>query len=125
MNSKQAPERLPLSPPEFTILLAVADGEKHGYAIMKEVAAQSEGRTRLGPGTLYGAIKRMLQAGLIEESEERADPESQDERRRYYRLTLEGRRHAEAEARRLAVLLRVALDKQLVRGNIALKPARG
>jgi DNA-binding PadR family transcriptional regulator len=125
MNSKNAADQVPLNPPEFHILLALADGEKHGYAVMKEVAKQTEGRTRLGPGTLYGAIKRMLRTGLIEEADERPAPELHDERRRYYRITLHGRRHAEAETQRLAELIRVALDKQLVRGRIVLKPAGG
>ena len=73
----------PLSPPTFHILLALADGELHGYAIMKGVTARSEGTVRLGPGTLYGALKRLLEDGLVEEAGERADPEQSDERRRY------------------------------------------
>jgi DNA-binding PadR family transcriptional regulator len=125
MKIEKTPEQVPLSPPEFHILLALADGEKHGYAMMKEVADQTAGRTRLGPGTLYGAIKRMVRIGLIEEAGERPDPELHDERRRYYRITINGRRHAEAEAQRLAELIRVALDKKLVRGSIALKPILG
>src|SRR3977135_3989792 len=81
---------LPLPPATFDILLALADGELHGYAIMKDVAARSEGAVRLGPGTLYGALKRLLKAGLVEEGGERADPERGDERRRYYRLPQSG-----------------------------------
>ncbi|MDI7277964.1 MAG: PadR family transcriptional regulator [Anaerolineae bacterium] len=105
---------LPLTPAAFHILLALADEERHGYAIMKEVAAQTEGRMRMGPGTLYGSIKRMLAAGLIAESDERPDPELDDERRRYYRLTSLGRRVAAAEAQRLADLVRVAQTKRVV-----------
>jgi DNA-binding PadR family transcriptional regulator len=110
----------PLNPSEFEILLALADGEKHGYAIMQEVHARTEGRTRLGPGTLYGAIKRMLDGGLIEETEERADPTRDDQRRRYYRITDAGRRLAEAEAQRLAELVRESLAKRLLTGRLTL-----
>lgn len=112
--------QLPLSPPEFQILLALADGEKHGYAIMQEIQARTEGRTRMGPGTLYGAIKRMLGGGLIEETEERPDPQLDDQRRRYYRLTDAGRRLAVAEAERLADLVRSAHQKRLLTGRIIL-----
>jgi len=78
---------LPLTPAVLHVLLALADDERHGYGIMKEVEALTGGETRLGPGTLYGSIKRMLADGLIEESEERPDPELDDGRRRYYRMT--------------------------------------
>mgnify|MGYP000628046359 CR=1 FL=1 len=105
----------PLTPAVFQILLALADGERHGYGIMKEVAANTGGRMQMGPGTLYGSIKRMLAAGLIEESGERPDPELDDERRRYYRLTPLGRRVAAAEAERLAALVHVARAKCLLR----------
>ena len=103
----------PLTPAAFHILLALADGEKHGYAIMQEVTART-GKIRLGPGTLYGSIKRMLADGWIEESAERPDPALDDERRRYYRLTGVGRRVAEEEAERLAQLLRVVRAKDLL-----------
>src|SRR3972149_4257490 len=83
---------LPLTPAAFHILLALADSERHGYGIMQEVAAISGGQIKLGPGTLYGTIKRMLADGWIEESDERPDPELDDERRRYYRLTDFGQR---------------------------------
>ncbi len=83
---------LPLTPAVFHIMLALADGERHGYGIMQEVAALTDGALRLGPGTLYGSIKRMLADGLIEETDERPDPELDDERRRYYRLTDFGQR---------------------------------
>ena len=105
----------PVNHSEFQILLALADGERHGYGIMQEVEARSAGTVRLGPGTLYGAIKRMLAAGLIEESAKRPVSEDDDERRRcYYRLTRLGRRIAVKEAQRLAALVRVAEAKQLV-----------
>jgi DNA-binding PadR family transcriptional regulator len=109
-------EMLPLTPAVFHILLALADGEKHGYGIMQEVAAITNGTMRMGPGTLYGTIKRLLEAGLIEESDERPDPALDDERRRYYRLTPFGERVAQAEAARLAMLLNVAHSKRLVQG---------
>ena len=77
----------PLTPAVFHVLLALADGERHGYAIMQEVAESTGGRMKMGPGTLYGTIKRLLEARMIEESDERPDPDLDDERRRYYRLT--------------------------------------
>jgi DNA-binding PadR family transcriptional regulator len=104
---------LPLTPAMFHILLALADRERHGYHIMQEVETRTEGKMRLGPGTLYGSIKRMLADGLIEESDERPDPELDDERRRYYRLTDFGYRVAGAEAQRLAQLVKAARSKNL------------
>src|SRR5438034_10786505 len=92
---------LPLTPALFHVLLALADGEKHGYAILKEVARRTGGKVRLSAGTLYGIIHRLLGDGLIVESEERPDPALDDERRRYYRLTEFGRKVAVAEAERL------------------------
>jgi len=109
-------DMLPLTPAVFHILLALADGEKHGYGIMREVAAITDGAMRMGPGTLYGTIKRMLEAGLLEESDERPDPTLDDERRRYYRMTDFGERVAQAEAERLAGLLNVAQSKRLMGG---------
>src|SRR5258708_38332706 len=110
----QAPEAmLPLTPAVFHILLALADGEKHGYGIMKEIAQRTEGSMRMGPGTLYGSIGRMLESGLIEMSEERPDTDLDDERRRYYRLTTFGLRVTQAESQRLAQLLRIAQAKQV------------
>ncbi|MBI3695036.1 MAG: helix-turn-helix transcriptional regulator [Acidobacteria bacterium] len=111
-------ELLPLTPAVFHILLALADRERHGYGIMQEVAERTEGKVKLGPGTLYGSIQRMLGEGLIQESDERPDPELDDEHRRYYRLTEFGRRVAEAEAQRLAELLGVARAKRLLHGHI-------
>ena len=101
------------------ILLALADEERHGYGIMKEVEGRTGGEVRLGPGTLYGSIKRMLANGLIEESEERPDPELDDQRRRYYRITDFGRQVAGAEVGRLAGLVRTAQRKKLIRGTEA------
>ncbi len=94
-------EFIPLTPAVFNILLALADGEKHGYAIMLEVETHTGGLVRMGPGTLYGSIKRMLEAGLIANSEERPDPDLDDQRRRYYRLTEIGQRVLRAEVKRL------------------------
>jgi DNA-binding PadR family transcriptional regulator len=105
---------LPLTPAVFHILLALADGEKHGYGIMKEVTQRTEGQMRMGPGTLYGSIGRMLASGLIEETGERPDPEMDDERRRYYHLTNFGLRVAQAESRRLDQLLRIAQTKHVL-----------
>jgi DNA-binding PadR family transcriptional regulator len=104
---------LPLTPAMFHILLALADREQHGYGIMQEV--EGRGGMRLGPGTLYGSIKRMLAGGLIAESDERPDPEMDDERRRYYRLTDFGQRVVSAEVDRLAKLVRIARSKSLLR----------
>ncbi len=107
---------LPLTPAVFHILLALADDERHGYGIMQEIAHRTERQVILGPGTLYGTIKRLLADGLIEESGERPDPALDDQRRRYYRLTTLGRRAASAEARRLAQLVRVSRRKHLLEG---------
>jgi DNA-binding PadR family transcriptional regulator len=105
---------LPLPPATFYILVALADGELHGYAIMKGVAARSEDAVRLGPGTLYGSLKRLLEAGLVQEGGERADPERGDERRRYYRLTPLGLSVVRADARRLDAMVRAARRKKLI-----------
>ena len=106
---------LPLTPAVLHILLALADEERHGYGIMKEVEGRTGGEVRLGPGTLYGSIKRMLANGLIEESDERPDPGWDDQRRRYYRITDFGRRVAGAEAERLQGLIDAARAKKLLR----------
>ena len=103
---------LPLPNATFHILLALSQGEQHGYAIMGEVDRLSEGRVRLGPGTLYGAIKRLLADGLIEESDERPDPSIDDERRRYYRVTGKGERVVAAELDRLTLLLSRAVGRR-------------
>jgi DNA-binding PadR family transcriptional regulator len=115
-----APKHVPpLNHCEFHILLALADRQRHGYGIMQEVAARSGGTVRLGPGTLYGAIKRMLAAGLIEVSATRPVADNDDQRRRcYYRLTEFGRTVAAKEAQRLAALVHVAEAKRLVPINV-------
>lgn len=104
----QTTPETPLTPAVFHILLALADGERHGYSILREVERGAEGKLKLGPTTLYRSIRQMLTAGLIVEAEERPDPELDDERRRYYRLTEKGRRVALAEVARLARLVRLA-----------------
>ena len=105
---------LPLPVSEFQILLALADEERHGYAIRREVAERTNGDVQLGPGTLYGSIKRMVNSGLIAESDERPDPELDDERRRYYGITPLGRKVAVAEARRMERLVAIARAKRLL-----------
>jgi DNA-binding PadR family transcriptional regulator len=102
----------------FQILIALADQDRHGYAIMQDVASRTDGRLKLSPGTLYGSIKRMLDDGLIVEVDERPDRQNDDERRRYYRLTRLGREVARAETDRLATLLRQARA-------VGLTPRRG
>ena len=97
---------LPLPPVTLHILLTLAEGECHGYGIKKEIARRTDGKLRLGPGSLYGAIKTMLDKGLIEESDERPDFRFDDERRRYYRLTRFGRQVAQAELERMRRLVR-------------------
>jgi DNA-binding PadR family transcriptional regulator len=106
---------LPLTPAVFHILLALADEERHGYGIMQDIETRTKGTVRMGPGTLYGSIKRMMLDRLIEESDERPDPDLDDERRRYYRLTALGRGVVEAEAARLQQLVRIAKSKNLLR----------
>jgi DNA-binding PadR family transcriptional regulator len=111
----RAPESyLPLPPATFQILLALLDGERHGYAIMRELAERTAAAGRIGPGTLYGSLKRLLEAGLVEEGAERADPDLGDERRRYYRITEFGLSVARAEARRLEGMVRAARQKKLI-----------
>jgi len=111
----RAPESyLPLPPATFHILLALAGGERHGYAIMREVAERSAGGVRLGPGTLDGTLKRLLEAGLVEEGGERPDATLGDERRRYYRITELGLAVARAEARRLDGMVRAARQQKLL-----------
>lgn len=103
----------PLTPPVFHILLALADEERHGYGIMQDVARQTGDKLQMGPGTLYGCLKRMLAAGLVEEAEERPDPEMDDERRRYYRMTTLGRKTVRGEAARLAAAVSAAKAKRV------------
>jgi DNA-binding PadR family transcriptional regulator len=99
---------LPLQSATFHILLALADADRHGYAIIQEVASRTSGDVRLSAGTLYRSIQRMLEQGLIEELRVRPAPELDDERRRYYRITPFGKAVARAETQRLAELLRLA-----------------
>jgi len=99
---------LPLQPAMFHILMAVAEDDRHGYAIIQNVAARTDGAVKLSAGTLYRSIQRMLEEGLLVEIDERPDPEEDDERRRYYRITPFGRNVARAEAQRLADLVKLA-----------------
>jgi len=117
-NSKKPPT---LTPAAFHIMLVLAGGENHGYALMREVANHTEGKMRLGPGSLYGTIKRMLEDGWIEESDERPDPELDDERRRYYRLTGIGQKLVQAEAERLEQLVNIARGKKLLPNSSSLQ----
>jgi DNA-binding PadR family transcriptional regulator len=116
-RAREPRDLLPLRPAVLHILLALADEERHGYGIMREIEGRTGGQTRLGPGTLYGSIKRMLADGLIEESDERPDPAMDDQRRRYYRITDFGRRVAGAEAERLSSLVETARARKLLRGG--------
>ena len=102
---------LPLTPAMFQVLVALADGEKHGYAILKEVARRTDGKVRLRAATLYSVLGRFVDDGLIRESDARPDPALDDERRRYYQLTERGRAVAVAEARRMAETLAQARVK--------------
>lgn len=112
--SRDPAQLLPLPPTELHILLALLDADRHGYAIKQEVAERTAGEVELGPGTLYGAIKRMLVAGTITETGRRPDPADDDERRRYYRITAFGREVAAAEARRMEQLVALARRKRLL-----------
>ena len=109
---------LPLPAAQLHILMALADGEKHGYAVMREVESMTEGEVTMGPGTLYGAIKKMLNAGLVQETDQRPDPEIDDERRRYYRMTGLGARVLDAETARLERLVRTAHAKRGLRPGL-------
>jgi DNA-binding PadR family transcriptional regulator len=104
---------LPLTPAIAHILLALADQDRHGYAIMQEVERLTDGAARMGPGTLYGTIKRMIASGLLEETDQRPDPDLDDERRRYYRATALGRDVLEAETGRMAGLVSAARAKRV------------
>ncbi len=118
-NSKNEPQSdrlpdpaclLPLPPATFHILLALAEDDRHGYAIIQDVAARTRGELKLGAGTLYRSIQRMLEQGLLTETRERPSPEEDDERRRYYRITPFGNAVARAEARRLTQLVKFARE---------------
>ena len=115
--TKQPEDLLPLTPPVFHILVALSEGERHGYGIMRQVAEDTDGALQLGTGTLYGCLQRMLAAGLVEESDWRPDPQLDDERRRYYRITTLGTRVVKAEAKRLAVALNAARARRLLPRN--------
>jgi len=115
MTKQVEPESLlPLRPSVFHILLALSDGDLHGYGIMQEVAEHTAGQIKLGPGTLYGTIKRLLSGKLIVEVDERPDPEMDDERRRYYRLTDFGQKVLKAEVQRISRMVSVAQRKRLI-----------
>src|SRR5688500_13294253 len=103
----------PLTPAVFHILLALSSGERHGYGIMKQVEADSQGRVMMGPGTLYGSLKRMLDAGLIRESDKRIDSEMDDERRIYYQITGAGAEALTAELERYQRLVTLARERKL------------
>jgi DNA-binding PadR family transcriptional regulator len=107
----------PLPSTAFQILLSLADQDLHGYGIMRQVAEQTGGGMRLGPGTLYSSIQSLLEAKFIEELDSREDMKLGEERRRYYRLTSAGRKLARSEADRLADLLRVARSRKILRGD--------
>jgi DNA-binding PadR family transcriptional regulator len=107
----------PLPSAAFQILLSLVDDDLHGYGIMRQVREQTDGRMRLGPGTLYSSIQNLLEAKLIDQVDVREDAKLGSERRRYYRLTSAGRKLARAEADRLAGLLRVARAKKILRGE--------
>jgi DNA-binding PadR family transcriptional regulator len=114
MSERSPDSLLPLTPGMFQVLIALADGEKHGYAIIKEVARRTEGSVKLSAATLYTIIRRFVQEGVVAESNERPDPALDDERRRYYRLTAFGRRVARAEAGRMETALGMARAKKLI-----------
>lgn len=103
----------PLTPAVFHILLALSAGERHGYGIMKQVEADSQGKVNMGPGTLYGSLKRMLDAGLVKESDKRIDPELDDERRIYYQITGLGIQALTAELERYKHIVTLAQERKL------------
>ena len=107
----------PLPAAAFQILMSLADDDLHGYEIMRRVEEQTDGRTRIGPGTLYSSIQALLDGGLVAEVASRSDEHLNDERRRYYRMTAAGRKAARDEAERLADVLRVARAKKILRGE--------
>lgn len=114
--AKTSTVQAPLTPAVLHILLALSTGERHGYGIMKRVEADSQGNVKMGPGTLYGSIGRMIDAGLIRESDKRVDPEMDDERRIYYELTGAGRTALEAELKRYRGVVAVA-EGRLAHGH--------
>jgi len=117
VTSPQPEDLLPLPEATFHILMAVAEDNRHGYAIIQDVSARTGGALKLSPGTLYRSIQRMLEQGLLEETADRPAAELDDERRRYYRITVFGRQVAKAEARRLAQLVRLARESGFAPGR--------
>ena len=117
MKPREPQGLLPLKPVVFQVLLSLADGERHGYAIVQDIAERSSARLQIEPGNLYRTLRDMLDAGLIEESDRRPTPEADDERRRYYRITTFGRRVASAEAARLVELIADARARNLLKGR--------
>ena len=113
-DARDPEQLLPLTPAEFEVLIALADGDKHGYAILKEVARRTEGEVRLGVATLYTLLRRLVGEGLLAESSERPVAALDDERRRYFRLTDFGRKVAGAEAARMEKVLAMARAKHLI-----------
>ena len=113
-DARDPEQLLPLTPAEFEVLIALADGDKHGYAILKEVARRTEGEVRLGVATLYTLLRRLVGEGLLAESSQRPVAALDDERRRYFRLTDFGRRVAGAEAARMEKVLAMARAKHLI-----------
>ena len=107
----------PLPAAAFQILMSLVDEDLHGYEIMRRVEEQSGGRTRLGPGTLYSSIQALLEAGFIDEVSQPSAADTNDERRRYYRVTAAGRKAGREEAERMADLLRTARAKKILRGE--------
>jgi len=103
----------PLTPAVFHILLALSNGERHGYGIMKQVETDSQGKVTMGAGTLYGSLKRMLDSGLVKESDKRIDPEMDDERRIYYQITGVGAKTLAAELERYKRIVTLAQDRKL------------
>src|SRR5574342_370704 len=103
----------PLTPAVFHILLALSSGERHGYGIMKQVEVDSQGKVSMGPGTLYGSLKRMLDAGLVKESDRRVDPDMDDERRIYYQITGLGEKALEEELERYQRIVTIAQQRKL------------
>ncbi len=121
ISEQDVEAHLPLTPLSFQILLALVDEERHGYGIMKEIERRTKGRMSPATGPLYLAAQRLLDTGLIAESAKRPAPELDDRRRKYYQLTPLGRRVAAAEAERMAYLVGVALEKNLVEGELTMK----
>ena len=113
-NTPTPQDMLPLTPVVLHMLLALAEGEKHGYGIMKAVEQDTKGQMQIRVGSLYGSIQRMIDANLIEETDERPVPELDDERRRYYRLTEFGQRVLQAESQRLANVVELAKLKHVL-----------